>query len=375
MGDSNIKVKIIPQRMLMVDVLSEEEGIYLPSATHALAGAGASSFYLALNQQLNLEATLRQLNVTSEYTSFAAQYWMSGIAVASIMGLIPAREAANGMGNNFFETAGSALSVGSEGLVIFSTLAAPLVSLTESGKSYLWIIGRATTTAKYFGAGAGVLFSMGEVVATLEEPGVSDLEIDLSMANAAASIAGIAITFAPANGFPVAGTVVFIVLLGGSYALGTLQAEAKKQRKIVEKGFEFLHKHPKLSADEAKQLNQFLFEHMETQGAFLFMERLIESGDISALRGIPPFIKRTVQRKLFEHLHFAYDQARMFDALLELYAPHEGEEKKMDQQLSQRLKRLSPSTAKELRDILVTQDPRKIAQMKKEDQTQITMGQ
>lgn len=351
---------MVPQRMLVAGVPLGEEEIQLPSATHALAGAGASRFYLALNQHLNDRVLLRQLNVTPTYVSPAARYWMSGIAAAAIVGLIPAKETMDRLGNNFFETAGGVLSLGSEALVVFSAAAAPFVWV-KSDQSYLWVISRATTAARYFGAGAGILFSIGEVVAGLEEPGVSDLEIGLSVANAAVSTAGIAIAFAPANGFPVAGTVAFVVLLGGSYALGTLQAEAKQQRQIIEKAFEFLYQHSKLSAAEAKQLNDFLFKHMETQGAFFFMERLIESGDISALRGIPPFIKRTVQRKLYEHLYpLFHGRAELFDALLEVYDAREGEGKKKNEHLSQKLKRLSPSAIQELKDILRVQDKQKL---------------
>lgn len=336
----------------------------LPPAAHAVAGASASRFTQALNWQHNMEATLGQLNATPTYFSPAAKYWMPGLAAAAIVGLLPAKEAADRLGNNFFETGGGVLSLGSEGLVVFSALAAPIAGLTESGKSYLWIIGRATTTARYFGAGAGVLFSLGDVVETLEEPNVSDLEIGLSAANAAVSLGGVAIAFAPANGFPGAGTAAFIILLGGSYALSSLQAEAKEQRQVVEKAFEFLRQHPKLSNDDAKPLNDFLHKRMETRGAFLFMERLIESGDISALGGLPPFIKRTVQRKLYEHLYpLSQERAKMYDAILELYGASEGEEKKKEEQLFRRLHSLSASAASELRTILGEQDKKKLITM------------
>lgn len=368
MGDASIKIQSHSRPVFPAGIPLEAEGMELPPAAHALAGAGASRFYKAFNQHLNDRVLLRQLNATPTYMSPAARYWVLGIAAAAMVGLVPANDATNRIGDNFFETAGGILSVGSEGLVILSGLAAPLVYFTKPEPFYLSVISRATMTARYFGAGAGVLFSLGDVVATLEEPNVSDWEIGLSAANAAASLGGVAIAFAPANGFPGAGTAAFLVLLGGSYALSTLQAEVREQRQVVEKAFEFLRRHPKLSDEAAKPLNNFLYKHMDTRGVFLFMERLIESGDVSALRGLPPFIKRTVQRKLYEHLYPLFQgRAKMYDVLLELYGASEGEEKKKEEQLFRRLRQLNPSTRDELNNILTMQDKGML--------TRINMGQ
>jgi hypothetical protein len=161
----------------------------------------------------------------------------------------------------------------------------------------------------------------------------------------------------------VAGTFVFLVLIGGSIALAHAGAKAKEDRLLAEKILRHLKSNPPISGARSIQLNRVIHDNIGSRPVHMLLEKIIKDKDVKILRNIPPFIKRTMQSKLYKDLWFVNDRTEMLDALLEIYGASEGEKKNVEFQLIRRLKALSRSAAVDLLDIIKTQDRPMMAQL------------
>lgn len=207
-----------------------------PAAAYAIPGAFASRFSRAIDDHLITWWRMMTSGGASFHMGPVARYWFTGIAASAGCGAITAIAAFDRPGDSFFDRSGRVVSIVSGSLAAVSLLPAAIArraamqNLPRLALASLNSVAFLTNAARIFGGGAGILFSVGDVLATVEEPGVSNAEIGLSVASAASSLATIAIASAPLNGFPVAGTAAFVTLLGAAFVFGMYKAKIRQER-------------------------------------------------------------------------------------------------------------------------------------------------
>lgn len=316
----------------------------IPPSLQVVPGAAGVIFYKGFTQNLADIALCEGLGCTEFTIPFVSRHWIPGMAVAALLSAATAKEGYERwqQGDNYLETTGGLLALGSSGVMASSAITATLFGENPFPKFQqvkLWHVGQLAKGAKVMGGASGAFFVTSDIYQLMDDPSASRTEIGLGAAQATTDLAAIAVTFAPSIDVPVAGIVIFIILVGGSLYLGYLREEAKEQRILVDSALELFRKSPNMDAKTAMALNGELHRRLNSDGAHLMMEEIVNEREMETLKRIPPFIKRTLQSKLYEDVWFDGD-ARFYDALLEVHGASEGDPEKIANQVSRKMARL-----------------------------------